>query len=426
MTGITAMDLPDEALVSLILQIDDVADVLAFGATCARLTAIVRDDRLWMSLFARDHGYIYARGLFALGWTPGAGPGDPWSGRAMRFWREMMEAHEPTTDIDPHLGALGPDTPADARAPPPFAHMAAMGKNWRWLYACHTRDPVPAGGDADGSPLAETATRPGAVLVVGPADAMSVTLSTRTFRGDVSPRGLANGYGVEFRWRRGRAVGWTEGLWRDGRAHGWHVAVSRTLATSGFMRQACFFGVACSAARNGSRTWGKIGGQTLSGPCLREDADGTWLRGVVKGGVFDRATRWSSSGVRFGWSNDAAVAASGDDGGDWLERHPNGDTVLFRGVDTDQPTVVWFRCSPASPHREFAGRTIRDVRWTLVCVDAAPADNPQWIYVPQGDSDDARAFWRYVQLEGGIAWTDEARRIALDVMRQRALPTLCS
>lgn len=417
MTAVSAMDLPDEALVGLILQIDDVADVLAFGATCARLAAIVRDDRLWMSLFARDYGRIYAQGLFALGWTPGAGPGDPWSDRATRFWREMMEAHEPTIDIDPHPGALGPDTPTDGRAPPPFAHMTAMGKNWRWLYACHIRGPTPADGDA---------TRPGSALVVGPAHATSTTPSTRTFRGDVSPRGLANGYGVEFRWQRGRAVGWTEGLWRDGQAHGWHVAVSRTSATSGFTRQTGFFGVACFTARNGSRTWGKTNGQSLTGPCLREDADGTWLRGVVKDGVFDRATRWSSSGVRFGWTNDAAVAASGDDGGDWLERHPNGDTVLFRGVDTDQPTVVWFRCSPASPHRELAGRTIRDVRWTFVCADASPTDNPQWIYVPQGDSDDARAFWRYVQLDDGIGWSDEARRIALDVMRQRALPTLHS
>ncbi|AVK74747.1 F-box domain containing protein [Pandoravirus quercus] len=424
----TIMDLPDEALVALALQIDDVANVLAFGATCARFAAIIRDDHLWMSLFARDHGRVYAQGLFAIPWAPDAGPHDEWSYRATRFWREMMETYEPTTDIDPHPGTLGPHTPTDGRAPPPFARMVAAGKTWRWLYACHAREPTPTRDSNEPSlpttPVAttlalSTITRPGAVLVSRTMGATRATTATKIFRGDVSPHGLANGYGVEIRWRQGCAIGWTEGLWRDGQAYGWHVVVSRASATSGFMRRGRLYGVACVTARDGRRTWGKIENRAMVGPCLSEYVNGAWLRGIMKGGIVVRATKWLASGVRIGWTTDDANATVADDGGDWLERYPNGDAVLFRGTDTDHLTVVWFRCSPTSPHREFADRVIRDVHWSLICMDEETADR-QWIFVPQNDSEDARAFWRYVHLDDGISWSDEARRIAIDIKRAHA------
>nr|UDO47702.1 F-box domain protein [Pandoravirus massiliensis] len=213
--------LPDEILVRILTSIGALADRAALAMTCHRMAAIWRDDTLWRDLFVRDYGHLYETGLATLSWHPEAHVHAPWPDDAKRFWREMMEAYEPGTCIDDM--PFGPDTPYDPRVPTPFAHMTALGKDWKWLYAPHC--PVAAGGR-----LSRTS---GTLTMVDTKHAPDGTVSA-LYRGDVSScTGLPRGYGICFYMdASGSVAQFLQSMWSDGCPDGWQTLVTSGWATS--------------------------------------------------------------------------------------------------------------------------------------------------------------------------------------------------
>lgn len=395
------LDLPDEILVRIATAVEALADMAALGTTCRKMASLWRDDATWRDLFARDYGHLYKTGVVSMAWHPKVHPHAPWPDDAKRFWREMMEAYEPGTYIDDM--DFGPDTPYDTRVPAPFAHMGALGKNWQWLYVAHR--PISAGRHRS---LCIAGTVDMGVAKHMPAGAVSVT-----YRGDVSPAGLPVGYGISFyEDASGSVTHFLQSMWRDGQPEGWQTLVSAVCASSSTVHDRVAH-IAYVVKRDGLRVWGKRKGISMHGMVLAHHVDGSHWRGVFKNGRFFCGTAFYPDGTLTGdW---AGALASRENR---IDRLSNGDTFLYER-DNEKPIgVTWFRCSSRSPHADYAGRTIRNVSWRLIQPESDADDNcPGPVYVPARDcdTDDARAFWRYVRLDrGGIGWDERTRRIALE------------
>ncbi|AVK76951.1 F-box domain containing protein [Pandoravirus macleodensis] len=396
------LDLPDEILVRIVTAVETLPDMAALATTCRKMASLWRDDVTWRDLFARDYGHFYKTGVVSMTWHPKVHPHAPWPDDAKRFWREMMEAYEPGTCLDDM--EFGPDTPCDARVPAPFAHMAALGKNWKWLYASHC--PISPGRQQ--RPLCTSGT-----LDMGATKHMPAGAVSATYRGDVSSVGLPDGYGISlYEDASGSVTHFLQSMWRNGQPEGWQTLVSAVCASSSTVHGRVAR-ISYVVKRDGLRVWGKRKGTSMHGMMLAHCVDGSHMRGVFKEGRFFCGTAFYSDGASTGdW---AGALASREDR---LDRLPNGDTFLYER-DNEKPVGVrWFRCSSRSPHADYAGRTIRNVSWRLIHFESDDDSNcPSPVYVPARDcdTDDARAFWRYVRLErGGIGWDERMRRIALE------------
>lgn len=394
----TLLDLPDEILLRIVVAVEALADMAAVATTCHKMAGLWRDDSTWRDLFERDYAHLYKTGVASMAWHPEAHPHAPWPDDARRFWREMMEAYEPGTFLDGM--AFGPDTQYDARVPSPFAHMIALGKDWKWLYVSHCL--VPANQKA--------ARTSGVHTLVGTEHMPEGTVAA-TYRGDISSTGRADGYGVCFYANAsGSVTHFLQSMWRDGRPDGWQTLAAHDCASSCTVHGRVAR-VAYVVMRNGLRLWGKRKGNTINGVVFAHCADGSRIRGVFKAGRFVCGTEFHRDGASTGDWRGSLVSRENR-----LDRLPNGDAFLYERDNEEPVGVKWFRCSSRSPHADYAGRTISNVSWQLIQPESS-GDHRGPVYVPARDcdTDDARAFWRYVRMEqNGIGWDERTRRTALE------------
>ncbi|WBR14432.1 F-box domain-containing protein [Pandoravirus kuranda] len=390
--------LPDEILVHIVIAIGALGDMAALAATCHKMASLWRDDSTWRLLFARDYAHLYKTGVASMSWYPGAHVYAPWPEDAARFWREIMQTYEPGTCLDGM--AFGPDTPYDARIPSPFAHMSALGKDWKWLYASHCPFPTDRGPS-----------RASGAHTMVDAKHMPPGTVTATYRGDLSPTGRPDGYGVGFYAdAAGSVTHFVQSMWRDGYPVGWQTLVSPNSASSHTVHGRAAR-IAYVVLRSGMRIWGKAKGNSMSGPAFICSIDGSRARCVFKAGMFFCGTRFYQNGESI--SDWRGVLTSREDD---VDRLANGDVFLYARDNGKSVGVKWFRCSMRSPHADYAGRTLSNISWRLIRSEWSDGGRGP-VYVPAHDcdTDDARAFWRYVRLEqNGIGWDQRARRIALE------------
>lgn len=406
----TLASLPAELLVAIGLWLDPV-DLVRVGATCRRLAEIAADQPLWHGVFER----LYAHALYR--------------GRAAGAL-----AHYESTDGAPYTGA----------PPLPFAHMDAVGRDWRWLCLVHwiRHRSTPE------SPSSKSLESLGSL---GPLPlAPSPDESTVRY---MSPPGVAHAdYAVEIRRdAAGQLVGWVEAIWtRTDETLQPKTVLARGDSNTRFVIDPAAVADALATADAKAPTHGSIitrAGRTLyKGACRRGLAHG---RGIVTDMAGRRWESVSRDGTTLSTTlrpNDGRVReiivrcvaaprphnnpqrptrpaeARGTrrhTSAALTVRYANGDQLHM--LHTAHAKAALFWCSPDCPDLRFAARRIECRSWAQALdIDAIalwPLDEP-------GDDPDdhARLFVDYVR-SGHCGWGPEAQRHAerMDALGAHAL-----
>lgn len=403
------LDLPDEVLEQIFHDLGEVRPIEMLGATCRRLYAIARDDRLWRTVFGRLWGHVYEKGVSGLGWHEGAHPDDPWSPEIVAFWDTLLPLYEPVLALRQALGIetkkalLWPQCPHDPLAPAPFSHMPSAGASWHWLVVAHSnRDPL------------KRTSAPCFIPVAEPRDVPFEQISDDwhvAYCGETDSEGRPHGYGVQMCCTQdAHAMQWIECAWEKGHPVGWRVKVtSHALVCTMSDYDARDSLLTYTIVRESdARWWGTMRHGGMSGPCAYMSRGICW-----SGTVCDDRTLVGTVVIPDGRTIARVCDAEGRSQGENVVRYSNGDVAITNCEDDRVCGDLAFICSPSCPDPAFAARRlcVAGCGSTAVQVDPVCACTVYWPD-PSDATDDARLFRQYVQ-SGLVGWHPLARQTAL-------------
>ncbi|AVK76607.1 F-box domain containing protein [Pandoravirus neocaledonia] len=374
---ITLADLPDEIILDIAALVPT-ANVVMLSATCRALRGLTTCESLWRRLFVRDYAHLYEKGLPARPWPHRDHPDDPWHEMAVDFWNE--------TDA---IACMPPRCPPLPDLPAPFAHVFAAGKDWRWLYRVHAST-IPK-GCTDFTGTATYQRNSTKILCCDWINGTSigyVSTITTDSAGDTIIK-----WSEDMRCLSDGAACWSVRCDANEIAHqGRSVALGRNYLFS--------------SRRDGDRRWVAFGdsgpGAFVGISRLRMRYDGCMVNGATISITRETIDGRIVKPIRHGKVHGVVHNI-------WH----NGDVMDTRYEDNKFIEVVDFVFSPTCPHRDYAGVKIADRNWRAV--DVVVKGEPFSVYVPEGDSDDVRLFWRYVA-DGLIGWHPDIRRVVLDMV----------
>nr|UMO79825.1 hypothetical protein [Pandoravirus aubagnensis] len=262
-TPASLLGMPQEILEQIIV-LCDARSVCMLVSTCRLARATVGCERVWRLLFDRDFRHMYGPDLGALGqvrveWPPLA------LDVVGRQLGRPFELSVPDPSDDPHV-------------PGPFSRMQAYGKDWRWLYAAHHKEPILSCRRHYDGPQAMYMRMDVTVFGIH-QDNQCCPDTTMYSLGDTASR-RAKGYNVNVvRDRQDRVIAWEEGVWQGLYCTG-HVLMVVDNQVLCVIEGALFDGTPAffHDSRTGETTWGVLKGRKWIGQVVRKGAGSDRLR----------------------------------------------------------------------------------------------------------------------------------------------------